>query len=149
MGAVSGSIVIDASPDTILAILLDLPAYPSWQKGIDKIEVQDTDEQGRPRNTQWHVNAMGQRSTHTVRYEYPADGCFEYHLVESEVLTKYDFSCAVSAAGETSEVTISQELGIKWAMPQFILDKNAKKGINAMLSALKTKVEQDLATKDR
>jgi hypothetical protein len=48
----------------------------------------------------------------------------------------------VAAAGGTSEVTIAQELGIKWAMPQFILEKSAKKGINSMLSALKTKAEQ-------
>jgi hypothetical protein len=143
VGAVTATIAIDASPETILAILLDITAYPSWQKGIDKIEIQDTDEQGRPRNTRWHVNAMGQRATHTVRYEYPADGCFGYHLVESEVLTKYDFGCTVATnGGGTSEVTVSQELGIKWAMPQFILDKNAKKGINTMLNALKAKAEQ-------
>ncbi|RZQ61020.1 SRPBCC family protein [Amycolatopsis suaedae] len=143
MGVVTGSIVVNARAATVLDILLNLEAYPTWQGGIDRIDVKEVDDQGRPTLTQWHVRAMGHRATHAVRYEYPEREAFEYHLVESEVLTKYDFSCAVTTNDDgTSEVTLSQELGIKWKMPERILDKHAKKGINSMLTALKEKVDQ-------
>jgi hypothetical protein len=143
MGAVTGSITIEADPREIMAILLDLTEYPSWQQGIERIEIEDTDDRGRPRTTTWHVKAMGQRAVHSLRYEDPADGCYEYHLVDSEVMTKYDFSCAVVTNGDgMSEVTVSQELGIKWPLPEAILDKNARKGVKTMLSALKVKMEQ-------
>jgi hypothetical protein len=125
-----------------LAVLLDLTAYPSWQNGVERIDIEDTDEQGRPRTTTWSVKALGLKSSHSVRYEYPAPNRFEYHLVHSDVMTRYDFGCEVNANGDgTTEVTLTQELGIKWAMPQAILDKNSRKGITTMLKALKTKAE--------
>ncbi|MBO4270729.1 SRPBCC family protein [Microbispora triticiradicis] len=144
MSVVTGSIIIDADPEAVLAILLDLSDYPSWQPGVERVDIEDTDERGRPRQATWHAKAMGLRATHSLRYEYPADGCFEYHLVGSEVMTRFDFSCTVTGdGGGKSEVSVSQELGIKWAMPEAILNKNARKGIGKMLDALKRKAEQD------
>jgi hypothetical protein len=142
VATVSATITIDSSPDVVFGIMLDIADYPSWQGGVDRIEILDTDPEGRPGRTRWHVRAMGQRATHSVQYTYPADGCLEYHLVDSEVLTKYDFGCRVVGAGNGSEVTISQELAVKWPMPQAILDKNAKKGINKLLEKLKAKAEE-------
>ena len=142
MAIVSATIAVDCTPDVVFAIMLDIADYPSWQGGVERIEISDTDAEGRPVRTRWHVRAMGQRATHSVQYEYPAEGCLEYHLLDSEVLTKYDFACRVVGAGAGSEVTVSQELGVKWPMPQAILDKNAKKGVNKLLEKLKAKAEE-------
>lgn len=143
MGIVTTSIAIDASPEAIFKIMLDVTDYPSWQGGVERIEIEDTDEQGRPRTTRWQVNAMGLRASYSVAYDYPSEYSLEYRLVESEVLTQYDFGCRVTPTGAgTSEVTLSQELAIKWAMPKALLEKNSKKGLNKMLTALKAKTEE-------
>jgi hypothetical protein len=143
MAPVTGTISIDADARRILGILLDVTAYPDWQSGYEKVEIQETDDHGRPRQVKWHVTAMGQRASHCVRYDYPDDTSYHFHLHESEVTTKYDFSCAVAVGQDgTSEVTVTQELGLKWPMPKRMLEKMSRKGIEGLLSALKTKAEQ-------
>lgn len=141
MAPVTGSISIDANPEVILGILLDVAVYPSWQSGYDRVEIQETDEHGRPVLVQWHVSAMGQKASHRVRYSYPADNAYEFHLDASEVTTKYDFTCAITATGAGSEVTASQEIALKWPMPKRLLEKMSRKGIDGLLTALKSRAE--------
>lgn len=141
MALVTDSMSIKADPETILGLLLDVATYPSWMNGYEKVEVKESDEQGRPVLVKSYVAAMGQRASHTVRYEYPAPGRYVYHLFESEVMTKYDFDCTITTDGDASEVTVSQELGLKWPMPQMVLTKMARKGVQGMLAALKERAE--------
>ncbi|SDM37137.1 SRPBCC family protein [Allokutzneria albata] len=141
MAPVTGSISIDADPDAVLGILLDVAQYPSWQNGYDKVDIQETDERGRPVLVKWHVSAMGQKASHLLRYSYPAEHAYEFHLDSSEVTTKYDFTCAVTATGSGSEVTASQEIALKWPMPKRLLEKMSRKGIDGLLTALKSRAE--------
>jgi hypothetical protein len=142
MAPVTGSISIDAGPEAVLGILLDVAAYPSWQHGYERVEIQEADELGRPLQVKWHVTAMGQKASHSVRYVYTAPNRFEYHLFESEVTTRYDFLCSVDPAPDgTSEVTVSQELALKWPMPKRLLERMGRKGIDSLLAALKTRAE--------
>jgi hypothetical protein len=143
MAPVTGSISIDAGPEAVLGILLDVTAYPSWQNGYERVEVQQADELGRPLRVKWHVTAMGQKASHSVEYVYTAPNRFEYHLFESEVTTRYDFLCAVESTTEgTSEVTVSQELALKWPMPKKLLERMGRKGIDSLLTALKARAEE-------
>lgn len=143
MAPVTGSISIDAESKTILDILLDVTAYPAWQSGYEKVEIQATDDRGRPLRVKWFVTAMGQKASHTVEYEYPADDRYQFRLFDSEVTTTYDFTCSVTAGdGGSSEVTVTQEIALKWPMPKRMLEKMSAKGIKGLLDALKAKAEQ-------
>ncbi|WP_086824119.1 SRPBCC family protein [Allokutzneria sp. NRRL B-24872] len=141
MAPVTGSISIDAEPAAVIGILLDVAKYPSWQSGYDKIEIHETDERGRPVLVKWYVSAMGQKASHQVRYSYSGEDAYEFHLDSSEVTTKYDFTCAVTATGGGSEVTASQEIALKWPMPKRLLEKMCRKGIDGLLTALKSRAE--------
>ncbi|NUR85834.1 MAG: hypothetical protein HOY71_17285 [Nonomuraea sp.] len=142
MAPVTGTASVRATPERLLDLLLDVASYPSWQGGYERVEVRESDERGRPVLVESHVKAMGQRASHTVRYEYPEPGRFAYHLHESGVVTTYDFHCSVTADGDgTSQVSVSQEIELKWPMPKRMLEKMARKGIDGMLAALKERAE--------
>jgi ribosome-associated toxin RatA of RatAB toxin-antitoxin module len=142
MAPVTGSVVIGADAQHVFGILLDVAAYPTWLEGFEKVDVVQTDAQGRPELATWYVVAMGQRTSYTVRFSYPADYRYEYHLDKSEVTTTFDFTCAVTPADDgTTGVEVSQEVALRWPMPKRILEKMARKGIDGLLAALKTRAE--------
>jgi carbon monoxide dehydrogenase subunit G len=142
MAPVTGSISVGADAQHVLGVLLDVGAYPTWLEGFEKVDVHQSDELGRPVLATWYVAAMGQRTSYTVRFSYPAENRYEYHLDKSEVTTKFDFTCEVAPADDgTTEVEVSQEVALRWPMPKRILDKMARKGIDGLLRALKTKAE--------
>ncbi|SHN15903.1 SRPBCC family protein [Cryptosporangium aurantiacum] len=143
MSSVTRSVSIEASPEVILDLLLKVEDHPSWQKEVEKIEILQADPQGRPVRTRTYVSAMGQKATYVVGYNYPRDGQFEYHLVEGDVMTKNDFICTVTAAtGAACQVTVTQDLDIKWPLPGFMIDQIALKGVKDMLKSLAARAEQ-------
>ena len=45
--AVADSIVINATPSAVMAVILDLDDYPRWQEDIREVEVLERDAQDR------------------------------------------------------------------------------------------------------
>ena len=143
MTVITKSVSVAAVPEKILGIMLDVTDHPTWQKEVDQVEIIERDAQGRPMRTRTDVSAMGQKASYTVLYAYPAPDRFEYHLVEGDVMTKNDFTCAI-VLGEDGEslVTVSQDLAIKWPLPGFIIQQLTLKGVKDMLAALKAEAEK-------
>ncbi len=131
---------IPAAPEKIITIMLDVADHPTWQKEVQKIEVLEFDDQGRPLLTRVHVSAMGQVASYTMRYTYLDENRFESHLVEGDVMTRNDFTFAATAAeGGGSHVELSQEIDLRWPLPGFMIDQLAMKGVKDMLKALTAK----------
>ncbi|MCW2722949.1 SRPBCC family protein [Pseudonocardia sp.] len=141
MSAISKSISVNAPEDQILGIILNVEDYPSWQKEVQKVEVLEKDDQGRPKQATMHVSAMGQAGYYTVEYSYP-DGNVEYHLLDGDMMTKNDASFTLAGNGGTTEVTVAMDLAIKWALPEFMVNQLILKGVKDMLKSIKTKAEQ-------
>lgn len=143
MSTVTRSVTISAAPEKITAILLDVEDHPNWLKEVETIEVLERTSDGLPLRTRIHVLAMGQRAGYTVEYTHHDAGRFEYHLVEGDVMKKFDFDVSVVPERDgASTVTVNQALDIKWPLPGFMIDQLALKGVKDMLTSLKTKAEQ-------
>jgi hypothetical protein len=143
MGVISKSAVVSAPSEKILGILLDVESHPSWQKEVQKVEVLESDDQGRPKQTRVSISAMGQNGSYSVRYDYPEPGKFEYRLVEGDMMTKNNASFTlVSCDGGNTEVFIAMDMNVKWALPEFMIDQLTLKGVKDMLKGLKSKAEQ-------
>ncbi|HVV08230.1 SRPBCC family protein [Amycolatopsis sp.] len=142
MATVTRSVSISAPPEKILGILFDVERHPGWQKEVDKVEVLERDESGRPRRTRTTVQAMGQQATYVVEYDHSPPSGFEYHLVEGDVMMRNDFAFSVEPGeGGASEAVLSQAIDIKWPLPKFMIEKLAAKGVQDMLDSLKARAE--------
>src|SRR5438093_3281203 len=67
-----GDIEIDASPEEVMEVLTDFPAYPKWANGVKKTEVKEKDSKGRPSEVAFEVSQMGISAKYTLSYKYKA-----------------------------------------------------------------------------
>jgi ribosome-associated toxin RatA of RatAB toxin-antitoxin module len=69
----SREILIDASPDAILAVLADVEALPSWSPVHKRVEVIDTHPDGRPHHVRMTVRVMGITDQQLLEYKWGPD----------------------------------------------------------------------------
>jgi hypothetical protein len=142
VSAVRGSIRVAAESEVVLGILLNVAAYPSWQREIDRVDVVARDERGRPARTRVWIKALGRAGSYTVAYRYPRTGEIEYHLVEADMMTRHDARFVVADDGAASELSVELDIALKWPVPAPLLNVLVRKGVNDMLDAVKSQAEK-------
>ncbi len=63
-------ITIDASPDAVWDVAVDLPRYPEWARDIKAVTIHETDEHGRPSQVEFRASALGRSTHYTLQYRY-------------------------------------------------------------------------------
>lgn len=137
----SDSVVINASPDAIMAVILDLEAYPEWSDDIKKVEVLSRDDRQRPLEVAFDVDARVARVEYTLRYDHSVDDGVTWSLVEGEVLDQLDGSYVLAPQGDTTEVTYALEVDIAMPVPGFLKKRAARTILDTGLKGLKRRVE--------
>lgn len=137
----SDSVVINASPDAIMAVILDLEAYPEWSDDIKKVEVLSRDDRERPLEVAFDVDARVARVEYTLRYDHAMDNGVTWSLMEGEVLDQLDGSYVLAPQGDTTEVTYALEVDIAMPVPGFLKKRAAKTILDTGLKGLKRRVE--------
>jgi hypothetical protein len=69
----SREIFIEASPDTIMAVLADVEALPSWSPVHKRVYVVDTYPDGRPHHVRVTVKVMGITDEQLLEYKWGRD----------------------------------------------------------------------------
>src|SRR5437588_399101 len=59
-------IVIDATPEELLRVLLDFERYPNWAADIKNVEVRERDDEGRGTLVAYRAAAMGQSAQYAL-----------------------------------------------------------------------------------
>ncbi|GAA0603545.1 SRPBCC family protein [Sporichthya brevicatena] len=139
---VSRTATVDASPSAILKVLTDVKAYPQWQKEVDEVELLATDEQGRPQTVRVNVTAMGMKANYTLDYRYPAENVFEWKLVDGDMITANDATYTLTDNGDGStNLNVEMLLGVKWKLPEFMIDQMIQKAVNDYIKGIKSQAE--------
>jgi ribosome-associated toxin RatA of RatAB toxin-antitoxin module len=142
VAATSRSVDVPAEPGRVLAVVLDLAEYPQWQKDIRNVEVLTSDERGRPQRATMSIAAMGFRGHYTVDYSYPSDTTVEYHLVESDMMSRNDARFdAVAGTDGTTRLTVTMDLALVWPMPRPVVDRLVKRGVENALAAIAARAQ--------
>jgi ribosome-associated toxin RatA of RatAB toxin-antitoxin module len=131
---------VDASPDTILAIITDFAAYPDWAEGIQEAEVLETDPDGRPVTARFRVDAKVVEVTYTLAYTY-GDQRIDWTLVEGETISQLDGSYVLASSGAATDVTYTIEADVDIPLPGFMKKRAAKQILDTGLKGLKQRAE--------
>ena len=137
------SIVIDASPAAIMAVIADLAVYPQWSDGITAVEVLSRyEEDDRPADARFTVDSGMIKDTYELEYDWEGDISVSWTLTKGEMLTALDGSYRLSGNVDGS-TSVAYQLAVDVKMPMIgMLKRKAEKVIiDTALKGLKKRVE--------
>lgn len=138
------SIVIDARPDQVAAVICDFPRYPEWTDAIKSAEVVQEYEDGYASQVRFVLDAGVLADEYTLAYEYAEDvSRIEWHLVTpSRMQRAQTGSYDIEDNGDgTCTVTYALAVELSIAMLGMFRRKAEKAIMDAALKQLKRRVE--------
>jgi uncharacterized membrane protein len=136
------SIVIDAPPEDILAVIADFDAYPEWTNAVKQVEVLDRGDDGRAAQVRFSLDAGPIKDDYTLAYTWPGDGLsVSWTLVKGQMQKSQNGSYTMRPRNSGTEVTYT--LAVQLAIPLLgLLRRKAEKVImDTALKELKRRVE--------
>jgi uncharacterized membrane protein len=136
------SIVIDAPPDRIMAVIADFPAYPEWANAVKDIEIVDKGTGERAKQVQFTLEAGPVKDVYVLEYDWAADGLVtRWHLIKGQMQKAQEGCYELRPDGASTNVTYT--LSVSLAIPMIgLFKRKAEKVImDTALRELKRRVE--------
>ena len=139
--SVSDSIDISASAEEIFDVAIDLEKYPEWNANIKKVEVKESDDEGRPTTVWMQVDAKIKTVSYTLAYDYSnAPDSFSWSLIEGDVKDlsgSYEFD----EFDDVTEVRYETSIDPGFPVPGMLKRQAQKQIVKGALQDLKKRVE--------
>lgn len=137
------SVTIEAAISDVVAVLSDLPAYPTWSTAIKSVEVLASDESGRASQVKISIDAGVMKDRVTLDYDWsksPSEITFE--LDDADLLTEMTGAYKLVDNGDDT-TTVAYELTVALSMPvpSMMRQKAERSTIDLALNQLKAKLE--------
>lgn len=134
---------VSAEPQHVHEIALDLEAYPEWIDGVKSVVIVSEDEQGRPADAEFVVNAMIKEISYTLQYDYDYDNGFAWTAIPNDDITslvgRYEFN---ELADGGTEVVYALKVDPAFNVPGFLRRQAEKQIISTALRGLKKRAEE-------
>lgn len=139
--SVSDSIDIAAPAEEIFAVATDLEKYPEWNANIKKVEVKESDDEGRPTTVWMQVDAKIKTISYTLAYDYSgAPDSFSWDLVDGDV-KELSGSYEFDEFDDVTEVRYETTIDPGFPMPGMLRRQAQKQIVKGALQDLKKRVE--------
>ena len=138
----SSSIVVDAPPADVMAVIADFESYPEWAKGVQKAEVVEPGSGDRADQVYFALDVSPIKDEYTLAYDWDGDREVTWTLVEGNMLRALDGAYTLVDRGDGStEVTYRLALDVSIPLIGMLKRKGEKILIDAALKGLKKRVE--------
>jgi ribosome-associated toxin RatA of RatAB toxin-antitoxin module len=137
------SIVINASPAAIMAVIADLPAYPEWSDGINSVTVISVfEDDNRPADARFSLVSGAIKDDYELEYDWDGDRKVSWTLTKGDMLTAMDGAYELTDNGDGS-TTVDYRLAVDIKIPMIgMIKRKAEKVIvDTALKGLKKRVE--------
>jgi ribosome-associated toxin RatA of RatAB toxin-antitoxin module len=141
------SIVVDARPADVLAVIADFGSYPEWTGAVKETQVLDAGTNGRADRVRFVLDAGAIKDTYVLSYTWAigrsGTGSVSWTLDEAQQLLKAldgSYTLDGPAAGPTT-VTYQLAVDVKIPMLGMLKRKAEKSIIDTALKELKKRVE--------
>lgn len=137
------SIIIEASPAEVMAVVADLKNYPSWASAIKRVDIEESDKSGRPLRVTISIDAGAMRDTVSLVYDWSGSpDMVSWSLEDAKMLTAMDGAYEVREHPEGSEVSYRLTVDLSMPMLSMIKRKAEKDVVDSALKQLKKYVEE-------
>jgi len=138
----SSSIVVDAPPADVMAVIADFESYPEWAKGVQKAEVVEPGTGDRADQVYFALDVSPIKDEYTLAYDWDGDREVTWTLVEGNMLRALNGAYTLVDRGDGStEVTYRLALDVSIPLIGMLKRKGEKILIDAALKGLKKRVE--------
>jgi ribosome-associated toxin RatA of RatAB toxin-antitoxin module len=138
----SSSIVVDAPPADVMAVIADFESYPEWAKGVQKADVVEPGTGDRADQVYFALDVSPIKDEYTLAYDWDGDREVTWTLVEGNMLRALDGAYTLVDRGDGStEVTYRLALDVSIPLIGMLKRKGEKILIDAALKGLKKRVE--------
>lgn len=136
------SILINAKPSAIMAVIADFPAYPEWSKELKSTEVVAADDQGRAEQVRFVLDAGVLKDEYTLEYTWAEDGSsVDWHLVNGQMQKAQEGRYELNETDHATEVTYTLTVDLAIPMIGMFKRKAEKVIMDTALKGLKRRVE--------
>jgi uncharacterized membrane protein len=139
------SIVVEAPPAAIMAVIADFPNYPSWAGSVKKAEVVEDGPDGRARRVAFVLDAGVVRDQYELVYDWDGDRRVEWELVKGQMMRAQRGSYLLEPAVDGATL-VTYFLSVDLAIPMLgLLKRKAERVVmDTALRELKKRVESEL-----
>ncbi|GAA1961752.1 SRPBCC family protein [Nocardioides panacihumi] len=137
----TSSIVVDAPPAAVMAVIADFAAYPSWAKGVKVADVESTGADGRASEVHFVLDVAPIKDNYTLAYTWDGDQQVTWTLTRGNMLRALDGAYVLRDLGGRTEVTYRLALDLTIPLIGMLKRRGEKILIETALRGLKTRVE--------
>ncbi len=135
------SIVIDATPEEIVAVIADFDAYPEWANGVKRTEVLETGADGRAAQVKFNIDQGPIKDEYVLAYDEWSADRISWHLVRGQMQKSQEGAYVLSPRGGSTEVTYTLSVQLVVPMIGLFRRKAEKMIMDTALKELKRRVE--------
>jgi ribosome-associated toxin RatA of RatAB toxin-antitoxin module len=136
------SIVIQATPAQVMAVIADIARYPEWSDGVKSVEVLTEYEDGRPADARFVLDAGAIKDSYELEYDWEDDSSVTWKLTQGQMLKALDGAYLLTDNGDGT-TTVVYQLAVDVTIPMIgLIKRKAEKVIiDTALRGLKERVE--------
>ena len=136
----TSSIDVSATPEQVMAVIVDFEDYPAWVQGMRRVEVVRRGADGRAEHVHFDLDA-GIKDAYTLAYDYADERTLHWHLVEGKLLRAMNGTYELTSSGSDTHVTYRLAVDLAIPMIGMLRRKAEKVIIDTALKGLKKRVE--------
>ncbi len=136
------SIMIDADPAQIMAVIADFANYPTWAGSVKQAQVLESDTNGRARRVAFSLDAGIVRDQYELTYVWTGDDRVEWDLTSGQMMRAQHGSYTLRPDGAAcTYVTYSLSVDLIIPMLGLLKRKAERVVMDTALKELKKRVE--------
>jgi uncharacterized membrane protein len=139
----TASVEVEAPLAEVAATLSNIADYPTWLTSIKKVDVEESDGEGRVVKATVSIDAGVMKDRATLVYDWssaPAE--ISFSLDEADLLTAMDGKYTLKAI-DADTTLVTYELGVELSLPvpRMMISKTEKSTIDQALKELQAQFE--------
>jgi len=135
----SREVVIEASPEEILAVVADVESTPVRSPQYQSAEVLESYDDGRPYKVKVKIKAAGLTDEQIVEYHW-ADNVVTWTLVKASQLRSQDGKYTLTPDGDKTRVRFDLSIDLAVPLPGFVVKRIIKGAMESGTDGLRKQV---------
>ena len=141
MPIVSKTVEVDASAESIMAIVADFESYPQWNEEVKGVWVLAHYDDGRPSQLRLDATIGGVDITYVQAIYYPGDNQIQTVMQQGDLFSKQEQLFSVVAMGPTTLLTVDLDVETTMPVPKPMVKKMVNDALEHLAGNLKSRAE--------